>query len=220
MLTRLQLMAGREAPCRHPMFARMLEWNAARDEDRGQAELRSELLRGLSGRVLEVGAGTGINFPHYPATVRELVAVEPEPYLRSRAIEAAARLPLEIRVLDGLAGELPFEEASFDAAVLAGVLCSVPDQEVALRDLRRVVRAGGELRFYEHVRGREPARARWQDAVDHVWPRLMGGCHPNRDTLTAIEASGFRVVRCRGFHFPPGALAFPVATRILGVARR
>ena len=213
-------MAGCGPSVRHPLFARLLEWNAARDERRGQAELRGELLRGVSGRVLEVGAGTGINFPHYPPTVRELVAVEPEPYLRSRAAETAAPLPLEIQVIDGLAGELPFEEASFDAAVLAGVLCSVPDQEGALRDLRRVVRPGGELRFYEHVRASEPARARWQDAVDHVWPRLMGGCHPNRDTLGAIEASGFTVQRLRGFHFPPGALAFPVAPRILGVARR
>jgi SAM-dependent methyltransferase len=213
-------MAGRGPSVRHPLFARLLEWNAAREERRGQAELRGELLRGVSGRVLEVGAGTGINFPHYPATVRELVAVEPEPYLRARAAEAAAPLPLEIRVIDGLAGELPFEEASFDAAVLTGVLCSVPDQEGALRDLRRVVRPGGELRFYEHVRGSERARARWQDAVDHVWPRLMGGCHPNRNTLGAIEASGFTVERLRGFHFPPGSLAFPVAPRILGVARR
>jgi ubiquinone/menaquinone biosynthesis C-methylase UbiE len=213
-------VAGSESNVHHPLFARLLEWNAARDEQRGQAELRGELLSGVSGRVLELGAGTGINFPHYPSSVRELVAVEPEPYLRSRAADAAAALPLEIRVVDGLAGELPFEDASFDAAVLAGVLCSVPDQEGALRDLRRVVRPGGELRFYEHVRGSEPARARWQDAVDHVWPRLMGGCHPNRDTLGALQASGFTVERCRGFHFPPGARAFPVAPRILGVARR
>jgi SAM-dependent methyltransferase len=213
-------MSRSKPQVRHPLFARLLEWNAARDEERGQAELRDELLRGLSGRVLEVGAGSGVNFPHYPPAVHQLVAVEPEPYLRSRAGEAAARLPLEIRVVDGLAGELPFDDASFDAAVLSGVLCSVPDQYSALRDLRRVLRAGGELRFYEHVRGREPARVRWQDAVDHVWPRLMGGCHPNRDTLAAIKRSGFSVVHCRGFHFPPGALAFPVAPRILGMARR
>jgi ubiquinone/menaquinone biosynthesis C-methylase UbiE len=205
---------------RHPHFARFLEWKAARDETRGQAELRDELLRGLSGRVLEVGAGTGINFPHYPASVNELVAVEPESYLRSRAEEAADRLPLEIRIVDGLAGELPFDDGSFDAAVVTFVLCSVPDQHRALLDLRRVLRPGGELRFLEHVRGRERRRARWQDAVDLVWPQLMGGCRPNRDTLAAIERSGFGVVRCRGFHFPPGALAFPVAPRILGVARR
>jgi SAM-dependent methyltransferase len=198
----------------------MLEWNAARDEQRGQAELRRELLDGLSGRVLEVGAGSGVNFPHYPATVDELVAVEPEPYLRGRATEAGAAAPVEVRVIGGLAGELPFEEASFDAAVVTGVLCSVPDEHAALADLRRVLRPGGELRFYEHVRGRHAARARWQDAVDHVWPRLMGGCHPNRDTLAAIEQAGFELERCRGFHFPPAARAFPVAPRILGVARR
>jgi ubiquinone/menaquinone biosynthesis C-methylase UbiE len=204
---------------RHPHFARFIEWKAARDEARGQAELRDELLDGMSGRVLEVGAGSGVNFPHYPASVSELVAVEPESYLRSRAEEAAGRLPLDIRIVDGLAGELPFDDGSFDAAVVTFVLCSVPDQDRALRDLRRVLRPGGELRFYEHVRGHEPARTRWQDAVDRVWPRLMGGCHPNRDTLAAIERSGFGVVRCRGFHFPPGALVYPVAPRIMGVAR-
>jgi len=213
-------VAGEEAPVRHPLFARFLEWKAARDEERGQAELRDELLGGLTGRVLEVGAGTGINFPHYRAGVRELVAVEPEEYLRARAEESAIRPPLDIRVMDGLAGELPFEDASFDAAVVSFVLCSVPDQQRALEDLRRVLKPGGELRFLEHVRGREPRRARWQDAVDLVWPQMMGGCHANRDTLAAIEGSGFGLVRCRGFHFPPGALAYPVAPRILGIARR
>jgi ubiquinone/menaquinone biosynthesis C-methylase UbiE len=208
------------APVRHPLFARLLEWNAGRDEKRGQAELRRELLAGLSGRVLEVGAGTGVNFAHYPASVEELVAVEPEPYLRGRALEAARDAACPVRVVDGLAGELPFEDASFDAAVVTGVLCSVPDEHAALADMRRVLRPGGELHFYEHVRGRRPARARWQDAVDRVWPRLMGGCHPNRDTLGAIEGAGFQLDRCRGFHFPAGARVFPVAPRILGVARR
>ena len=208
------------SPVRHPLFARLLEWNAGRDEKRGQAELRRELLAGLSGRVLEVGAGTGVNFAHYPASVEELVAVEPEPYLRGRAAEAARHAACPVRVVDGLAGELPFEDASFDAAVVTGVLCSVPDEHAALADMRRVLRPGGELRFYEHVRGRRPARARWQDAVDRVWPRLMGGCHPNRDTLGAIEEAGFQLDRCRGFHFPAGARVFPVAPRILGVARR
>ena len=208
------------SPVRHPLFARLLEWNARRDEKRGQAELRRELLVGLIGRVLEVGAGTGVNFAHYPASVEELVAVEPEPYLRGRAAEAARGAACPVRVVDELAGELPFEEASFDAAVVTGVLCSVPDEHAAMVDMRRVLRPGGELRFYEHVRGRRPARARWQDAVDRVWPRLMGGCHPNRDTLGAIEGAGFQLDRCRGFHFPAGARVFPVAPRILGVARR
>jgi ubiquinone/menaquinone biosynthesis C-methylase UbiE len=204
----------------HPLFARFFDRFAAKDEERGQAELRRELLAGLSGRVIEVGAGNGLNFPHYPATVEEVVAVEPEAYLRARAAEAATAAPAPIRVVDGLAARLPVGDASFDAAVVSGVLCSVPDEGAALAELRRVLRPGGELRFYEHVRGRNRVHARMQDAAALVWPRLMGGCHPNRDTLAAIERSGFRVERCRGFRFPPSARLSPVAPRILGVARR
>jgi SAM-dependent methyltransferase len=106
-----------------------------------------------------------------------------------------------------------------DAVVIAGVLCSVPDQRAALAEFRRVLRPGGELRFYEHVRSRRPRFARYQDLVGHIWPRLMGGCEPNRETLSAIERAGFAVDRCRGFGFPAQARAYPVAPRILGVAR-
>ena len=213
-------MAADDRSTRHPLFARVFDRFAAKDEERGQAELRRELLAGLSGRVVELGAGNGLNFPHYQATVEELVAVEPEAYLRERAVEAARAAPVPIVVTGGLAGSLPLDDASFDAAVVSGVLCSVPDQESALADLRRVLRPGGELRFYEHVRASGAVRARVQDAVDVVWPRLMGGCHPNRDTLTAIERAGFRVERCRSFRFPPAARVSPVAPRVLGVARR
>ena len=211
-------MAGEAV--RHPLFARFLEWKARRDEARGQAELRRQLLAGLWGRVLEVGAGSGVNFQHYPPSVDQVVAVEPESYLRARAAEAADGTEVSVSVVDGLAGQLPFEEASFDAVVITFVLCSLPDPVAALADVRRVLRPGGELRFYEHVEGSEPARRRWQNAVDLVWPRIMGGCHPNRDTLAAIERSGFAVETCRGFHFPAGARVYPVAPRILGVARR
>lgn len=208
------------APVSHPIFARFFDRFAPAEEERGQAELRRELLAGLSGRVVELGAGNGLAFPHYPGTVTEVVAVEPEPYLRDRAIAAARSAPVPIRVVDGLAGRLPFPDATFDAAVAMGVLCSVPDVSAALRDLGRLLVPGGELRFYEHVRSRHPLHRRVQDAVDHVWPALNGGCHPNRDTLAAIEAAGFEVSRLRGFPFPPGARLFPVAPRILGVAVR
>ena len=166
-------MAARdERSIHHPLFARFFARFAAKDEERGQAEVRRELLEGLSGRVVEVGAGNGLNFPHYPASVEEVVAVEPEAYLRERAADAAREAPVPIRVTGGLAGALPFEDASFDAAVVSGVLCSVPDQESALADLRRVLRPGGELRFYEHVRASGPVRGRTQDVADLVWPRL------------------------------------------------
>lgn len=208
------------AEVNNPLFARFFDRFAARDKGRGEDELRRELLAGLSGTVVEVGAGNGINFPHLPAEIEELIAVEPEPYLRRAATEAATKAPVPVRVIDGTADALPLDDASADAVVVAGVLCSVPDQAGALGEIRRVLKSGGELRFYEHVRSRRPGFARYQDAVAQVWPHLMGGCTPNRDTLAAIERSGLHVERCRGFRFPHDARAYPVAPRILGVARR
>jgi SAM-dependent methyltransferase len=212
--------ADDERSVRNPLFARFFDRFAAKDEERGQAELRRELLDGLAGRVLEVGAGNGLNFPHYPATVERLVAVEPEEFLRERASEAAAAAPVPVTVEAGLADRLPFEDGSFDAVVVSGVLCSVPDQQAALAELGRVLRPGGELRFYEHVHAETPARRGLQSVVNVVWPRLMGGCNLNRDTLAGIERAGFTIGRSRAFLFPPGARVSVVASKILGVARR
>jgi ubiquinone/menaquinone biosynthesis C-methylase UbiE len=203
----------------NPIFARLFDRFAAKDKGRGEAELRRELLAGLRGRVVEVGPGNGINFEHYPDSVSELVAVEPEPYLRRAAEGAARSIELDVRVVEGVAGDLPVEAAFADAVVVAGVLCSVPDQAAALAEFRRVLRPGGELRFYEHVRSQRSGFARFQDLSATVWPRLMGGCQPNRDTLAAIERAGYRIERCRGFGFPAEARAYPVLPRILGVAR-
>ncbi|MEZ5120317.1 MAG: class I SAM-dependent methyltransferase [Solirubrobacterales bacterium] len=181
--------------------------------------MRRELVAGLSGSVVEVGPGNGINFAHYPPAVAELVAVEPEPYLRGQAQRAAPSAPVAVRVVDGTAASLPLPDDAADAIVVAGVLCSVPDQDAALAEFRRVLRPGGELRFYEHVRSYRPGFGRYQDVVGVVWRRLMGGCETNRDTLGAIERSGLRVERCRGFGFPPQARVYPVMPRIFGVAR-
>jgi ubiquinone/menaquinone biosynthesis C-methylase UbiE len=114
----------------------------------------------------------------------------------------------------------PFGDASFDAGVVSLVVCSVPDQQATLRDLARVIRPGGELRFYEHVRANDPKFARFQDAIDRVWPLFGGGCHPNRDTAAAIESAGFVLQRCRRFPFKPSFLCAPVAPHIIGVTHR
>jgi ubiquinone/menaquinone biosynthesis C-methylase UbiE len=204
----------------HPWFARFFDRVAGKDEERGQAALRRELLHGLSGRVLEVGAGNGLNFPHYPASVTAVVAVEPEPYLRERAAEAARSAPVAIRLEEGMADRLIAADASFDAVVVSGVLCSVPDQEAALMEIRRVLRPGGELRFYEHVRSRSAVFAAWQHAADLLWSRLMGGCHCDRETLAAIRAAGFTVTRARGLIFPATARVSVVSPRVLGIALR
>jgi ubiquinone/menaquinone biosynthesis C-methylase UbiE len=123
------------------------------------------------------------------------------------------------RVIGGTAAALDLETGSADALVVSGVLCSVPDQAAALSEFRRVLRPGGELHFYEHVRSRRARFARWQRLVDGPWSRMMGGCHTDRDTLAAIVRAGFVLERCRGFGFPPYAFLYPVAPRILGVAR-
>jgi ubiquinone/menaquinone biosynthesis C-methylase UbiE len=203
----------------NPLFARYFARFGGRNEERGNRELRREMLAGLSGRVMEVGPGNGLNFPHYPPSVQEVVAVEPEPYLRSRAVEAAASAPVPIRVADGTADELPAADGSFDAVVVSGLLCSVADVPAALTEIHRVLRPGGQLRFYEHVRSRDFLFAGFQQATDLIWPRLMGGCHVQRQTQAAIGRV-FTIETCRGFRFPPDALVWPVAPRILGMARK
>jgi SAM-dependent methyltransferase len=204
---------------KNPLFARYYNRFGARNEGRGNRELRRELLTGLSGRVLEVGAGTGLNFPHYPASVCEVVAVEPEPYLRARTGEAAAAAPVRIRVADGVASRLPMASGEFDAVVVSGVLCSVPDVAAALTEFGRVLRPGGELRFYEHVGSTDPLLAGIQAVADLFWPRFMGGCHVTRDTRSAMGRA-FTIEACREFRFPSFRGWSPAAPRILGIARK
>ena len=210
------------ASVHHPLFARVYDSTTAKAEETGQAEHRRELLAGLRGRVLDLGAGNGVNFEHYPTAVSEVVAVEPEPYLRARAVEAAREAPVAVDVTEGLADRLPFEDSSFDAAVVSLVLCTVPDVDAALAEMRRVIRPGGELRFYEHVLSRGPRLAWLQRAFTRsgVWPLLAGGCHADRDTAAAIERANFEVERCRRFRFCPNPVVAPASTRVLGAARR
>jgi ubiquinone/menaquinone biosynthesis C-methylase UbiE len=204
-----------------PRFARMYVKAAARAERRGASEHRDRLLHDLSGRVAEVGAGNGLNFAHYPATVTEVIAIEPEPTLRALALQAAAEAPVPVSVHDGTADGLPMADGEMDAAVASLVLCSVPDQAGALAEPRRVLRAGGELRFYEHVIARcQPTRAILQIADrSGLWPAIAGGCHPARDTGAAIEAAGFTIEHCERFGFRASAVE-PSVPHILGVARR
>lgn len=203
-----------------PVFARIQAWASAVEERRGGAERRRQLLDGLSGRVVEVGAGSGVSFAHYPSSVSELIAIEPEPALRELALQASESAPVPVRVLDGVAEHIPLPDGAMDAAVIAGVLCSVADPREVLDEVRRVLRPGGELRFYEHVISRNSRLRGLQRLLDAtVWPRFFGGCRTTRDTETTLCASGFTIEERERFSFRPTLLATPVAPRILGRAR-
>jgi ubiquinone/menaquinone biosynthesis C-methylase UbiE len=208
----------------HPVFARVWARLAASAERHGTAELRERLLAGAAGRVVEVGAGTGTNFVHYPAAVTGVLAVEPEPRLRalasSAAASAAASVP--VGVVAGDAAALPARDGAVDTAVASLVLCSVPDQAAALAEVRRVLRPGGRLLFWEHVRAGSPGLARAQRVLDATgWPRFGGGCHTGRDTVAAIEAAGFTVERLERFDFPDLRVNLnPTRPHVLGTALR
>jgi ubiquinone/menaquinone biosynthesis C-methylase UbiE len=205
---------------RHPVFARVYQRLSHVAEAKGASEYRDRLLAGLHGRVIEVGSGNGLNFSHYPPTVTELVAVEPEAFLRARAEEAARSSSVRVTISDGTADALPVPDAAFDAGVASLVLCSVPDQAAALAELRRVIRPGGELRFYEHVVSKRPGPARLQRIADRtIRPFLSGGCHVARDTLAAIERAGFIVEHSERFSFRPNPIDV-TSPHILGMARR
>jgi ubiquinone/menaquinone biosynthesis C-methylase UbiE len=204
----------------HPVFARVYARLSARMDEIGAAEHRHTVTAGLSGRVIEVGAGNGRMFRHYPPQVTQVLAVEPEPYLRAAAVAAARSAPVPVTVVGGWADRLPAGDKEFDAAVTTLVLCSVPDQAAALAELRRVLRPGGELRFLEHVTAGSPGTLRRVQRVADatLWPVLFGGCHTARDTAAAIGGAGFEIEEIDRFHFPPDGPTSPSSPHIRGRA--
>jgi ubiquinone/menaquinone biosynthesis C-methylase UbiE len=206
-------------PVDHPVCARLYARQSEQAERLGLAARRAQLLDGLTGRVIEIGAGNGLNLGHYPASVTEVVAVEPERHLRALAERAAREAPVPVTVVDAIAEKLSWPDEAFDAAVVSLVLCSVENVQAALAELRRVLRPGGELRFLEHVASPRPAVRAVQRAADAtVWPRVSGGCHLARETDRLIEAAGFAIESCERFTFriPP---LDPPKMHVLGVAR-
>jgi ubiquinone/menaquinone biosynthesis C-methylase UbiE len=185
-------------------------------ERAGLREQRHELLTQATGATIEIGAGTGLNLPHYPPAVTRLVLIEPNPQMSRRLGRRAARPGRDAEIRGASADRLPFPDASFDTAVVTFTLCSVPDEQAALKEITRVLAPGGRLLFLEHVRSADPRIAAKQDKVPFPYPLI--GCHPNRDTLREINASPLAVESVRTGELPKA----PKIERpmIVGTARR
>ncbi len=194
---------------RYGGLAAMYETFTAPLEQAGLAAVRSRLAADLTGQVLEIGCGTGLNFVHYPAAA-EVTAIEPLEEFRTFATARAKAARARIVVQEGDAQALPFADASFDAALETMVFCSVPDAQRGLREVRRVLRPDAPIRFFEHVRSPHPMGATFQDLVNPLWRWVMEGCNLNRDTVKAIADAGFIIDEVRAHdiraprspHFP------------------
>ena len=204
----------------HKWFAAYYDRMMAGAEKSFLKHVRSHIASGARGRVLEVGAGTGANFPYYEASdARTVVATEPDPYMLARARQKVQELNLPIDLEQAPAEELPFADSSFDTVVSTLVMCTVGDVEGALREIRRVLKPGGEFRFCEHVRSTHSLGAFFQDLATPACRWIGAGCHPNRDVAAAIEGAGFRLREFRRLYpypnIPPVSIWRP---HILGVA--
>lgn len=186
---------------RQTIFAALYDPMSRASEEAGVGAMREGLLADAGGAVLEIGGGTGVNFPYYGEGVESLVVTEPEPAMLRRLERKAREQAPRAEVVRAPAEDLPFEDSSFDTVVSTLVLCGVDDQARALGELRRVLRPGGRLLFLEHVRSEDPGVARFQDRITRLNRRLFG-CDCNRQTLAAIEAADFTVSRVEHGELP------------------
>lgn len=212
------MTSGTESSVDHPFFARIWPTIAAHEPD-SMRELRRENLAGLTGRVLEVGAGVGTNFGFYPDSVEQVVAVEPERRLTVQARAAAESAPVPVVVTGEMVEDIA-EQEPFDAVVCSLVLCSVGDLDGVLRGLHARLRPGGQLRYFEHVAS-AGVRGWFQRTVDATfWPRMAGNCHTHRHTEQAILEAGFAVDDARREVTMPAWVPLPVSEFALGRAHR
>lgn len=164
---------------------------------------RQKVVPNAQGRVLELGIGMGRNLAFYdPAKVKEVVGVDPSPELRQAALDAPRPDGLAVRIEDGTAEALPFEDKSFDTVVCTFTLCSVCTPAAALAEARRVLKPGGRFLFCEHGLAPDPEVAKWQRRIEPVWKRIAGGCHLTRPVATAIAASGFKLGKVETMYLP------------------
>ncbi len=174
---------------------KIVPWLQDKLESQEMGKQRALALEGVSGDVLEIGLGTGANLPYYAEHVRSLTAVEPSAGMRARAERRAREAGRTLKLTQHSGGQLPFEDARFDAVVITLVLCTVKDVSAVLREVLRVLRPGGELHFLEHVASSDPKVRKWQDRLNSIWKVVWCGCNLNRGTERAIRSAGFSVYK-------------------------
>jgi len=204
----------------HRWFAAIYDKMLASEEKKFLGAIRREMLSDLTGEVLEIGAGTGANFQYYPKTAH-VTATEPDPYMLERARKKSEQAVASITLQEVSAEDLPFPEASFDYVVDTLVLCSVSNPNKVLAEIKRVLKPGGELRLYEHVRYQNPIGALSQDLISPAWQWFGAGCHPNRNTERYLREAGFELsdVRIRK-ELPPIPPMIFTRPHLQAVARR
>src|SRR5438876_5024412 len=173
------------------------------------APYRSRVVSSATGRVLEVGIGSGLNLPFYGNAVAEIIGIEPLPKLVDMANAAARKSQIPLRLIEGTAEAIPIHDRSIDAVVTTWTMCSIPEIQSALHEVRRVLRPGGRLLFVEHGRAPESSVRWWQDHLTPAWKYLSGGCHLNRAIEELVENAGFRIERLdKGYVQGPKLMTF------------
>lgn len=173
--------------------------NAVMD-DADLGKVRARVAAGLSGTVLEVGFGSGLNVPFYPAQVHRVVAVDPATVGRKLAAGRVAASHVQVDYLEATGSTLALETESVDHVLVTWTMCTIPDVSTALREMHRALRPGGRLHFVEHGRSPEPAVARWQDRLNPLQRALAGGCNLNRRIDRLVEDAGFELLDLDNFH--------------------
>jgi ubiquinone/menaquinone biosynthesis C-methylase UbiE len=163
---------------------------------------RDRVIGAAEGRELEIGIGSGLNLPLYRGNVRSVIGLEPSSELLRMAGRKVTAASVPVEFLEGSAEAIPLEDDSVDTVVTTWTLCTIPDVDRALGEVRRVLRPDGLLLFVEHGRAPEPGMARWQDRLDPIWCRIAGGCHLNRQIDSLIGSAGFRFVKLETTRIP------------------
>ena len=204
----------------HKWFAAIYDKMLASEEKKFLGAIRAEMLKDVTGNVLEIGAGTGVNFQYYQPGAH-VTATEPDPYMLQRAKKRASEARVAIELRQVAAEDLPFPDSSFDFVIDTLVLCSVKDPRIVLAEVNRVLKPRGELRLYEHVRYKNPIGALSQDIISPVWQWFGAGCQPNRNAERYLLEAGFELsnVRIRK-ELPPIPPMIFTRPHLQAVARR